>query len=95
MRRHDAGEDAQGVARSGFPRVAPRSGRCVGLLRLTSMARLLARFDALSGHGCAVQEPVALVARLHDVTVVREAVQQGCRHLGVPKHARPFGKVQV
>ncbi|MCY1228077.1 hypothetical protein D9M72_403730 [compost metagenome] len=38
---------------------------------------------------------MALVARLHDVTVVREAVEQGGRHLRVAEHRRPFGEVQV
>ena len=38
---------------------------------------------------------MAVVACLHDVAVVREAVEQGGRHLRVAEHRRPFGEVQV
>ena len=38
---------------------------------------------------------MALVARLHDVAVVREPVQQRRRHLRVAEHAGPLGEVQV
>lgn len=38
---------------------------------------------------------MALVARFHDMAVMREAVEQGGGHLRVAKHRRPFGEVQV
>ena len=38
---------------------------------------------------------VGLIARLHDVAMVGEAVQQRGSHLGVAEDARPFGKRQV
>ena len=40
-------------------------------------------------------QAVGLVARFDDVAVVRKAIQQGCGHLGVAEHARPFGEAQV
>jgi hypothetical protein len=42
---------------------------------------LLSGFDALFGRGAAVQEAMALTARLHDVAVMREPVEQGCGDL--------------
>ena len=60
-----------------------------------SLLGLFACLDAFLGHGCAVHEPVGLVARLDDVAVVRESIQQCRGHLGVAEHAGPFLEVQV
>ena len=43
----------------------------------------------------AVAEPVGLVARLDDVAVVGQAVQQGCCQFGIAEHAGPLSKRQV
>ena len=43
----------------------------------------------------AVLETVALVARLHDVAMVSQTVQQGSRHLGIRKHTGPFRAAPV
>jgi hypothetical protein len=40
-------------------------------------------------------EPPTLIAGLHDVAVMRQPVQQGRGHLGIPKHIAPFREVQV
>ena len=40
-------------------------------------------------------EAPALIARLHDVAVVREAVEQGGCHLGVAEDAAPFREGEV
>ena len=53
------------------------------------------RFDLRLRHHETVLELVRLVAGLHDVTVMRESIQQGRRHLGVPKDTRPFRETQV
>ena len=42
-----------------------------------------------------MHEAVGLVARLDDVAVVREPVQQRRGHLRVAEHAGPFLEVQV
>jgi len=41
-----------------------------------------------------MQEAMRLVARLHDVAVMRKSIEQCGGHLGVAEHARPFGEVQ-
>ena len=89
-----AGEDTEGVARSGFPRTTARSGWRVWQVRL-GMPGLLTRLDACRGRGAAVPEAIRLVARLHDVAVAREPVQQRGGHLRVAKHAGPFTDGQV
>src|ERR1700682_3530767 len=43
----------------------------------------------------AVLEAPALVAGLDDLAVMGEAVEQGCRHLGVAEDARPFGECEI
>ena len=53
------------------------------------------RLDALLGLLGAVQESVTLVARLHDVAVMREPVQQRGSHLRVAEHAGPLGEREV
>ena len=40
-------------------------------------------------------EPVTLIAGLQYVAVMREPVEQRCRHLLVAKHARPLAEAQV
>ena len=59
---------------------------------------LVAGVGAAGGEGAgsaAMFEPPAFVAGLDDVAVVREAVEQCCRHLGVAEHARPFAEGEV
>ncbi len=56
---------------------------------------MLPGLDPFLRRGAAMQEPMALVARLHDVAVVRETVEQGGRHLCVPEHRRSLSEVQV
>ena len=40
-------------------------------------------------------EALGVVAGLDDVAVMCEAVEQGCRHFGVPEHAGPFTEGEV
>ena len=40
-------------------------------------------------------EAPALVAGFDDIAVVREAVEQRRRHLGVAEHARPFAEGEI
>ena len=40
-------------------------------------------------------KPVAVIAGLENVAMMREPVEQCCRHLFVAKHTRPFGEAQV
>ena len=40
-------------------------------------------------------ESVGLIARLHDMAVMGEPVQERRRHLGIAKHAGPLGEAQV
>jgi hypothetical protein len=42
-----------------------------------------------------VLEPLAFIARLDDVAMMRQPVEQRCGHFGVAKHARPFTEHQV
>ena len=59
-------------------RIPPRGARSdvgLGWRLLVGPSRLLTRLDALLGHRRAVQEPVALVARLDDVAVMCQPVQ--------------------
>src|SRR5574338_1285678 len=56
---------------------------------------LLPRLDAGLGGGAAVLETPGLVAGLHDVAVMRQAIEQGSRHLGVAEHAGPFVEGEV
>src|SRR5689334_11298219 len=44
---------------------------------------------------CTMLETPAVVTGLNDVAVVREAIEQRGRHLGVAKHVGPFGEVEV
>ena len=62
---------------------------------MAPVARLLAGLGAPRGDHRAVQEAMAVVARLHDVAVAREPVQQRRRHLRVTEHVEPFGEAQV
>ena len=43
----------------------------------------------------AVLEAPALVAGLDDVAVMRQAIEQRGRHLGVAEHARPFAESEI
>jgi hypothetical protein len=45
--------------------------------------------------GGAVAQPPGVVAGLHDVAVVGDAIQQRGGHLGVAEHLPPFGEGQV
>ena len=93
------GKGAKGVARSGFPPACGASEWFVQLLlcgrSLAVFAGTLPSLDARLGSHGAVSESVRLVARLHDVTVVRQPVQQCRGYLGVAKHRRPFREAQV
>ena len=40
-------------------------------------------------------EPIGLVARLHDVAVMRQAIEQRSRHFGVAKDPRPLCEGEV
>ena len=40
-------------------------------------------------------EAERFIARLHDMAVMRQSIQQRGRHLGIAKDARPFGEGQV
>ena len=95
----EQGQRAKGVARSGFaPARAPserRVGRpgsccCPGVF-----AGALPSLDARLGSQGAVPEAKGLIARLHDMAVVGEPVQQRRRHLGIAKHRRPLREARV
>jgi hypothetical protein len=43
----------------------------------------------------AAPEPETVVACFQDVAVVREPVEQGCRHLGIAENAAPLAETQV
>ena len=57
--------------------------------------RLLAGFDAGFGGMAAVAEAIRLVAGLHNVAVMREAIEQRRGHLRIDKDAGPFGEDEV
>ena len=40
-------------------------------------------------------EAKRLISGLHDMAVMRQPVEQGGRHLGIAKDARPFGEGQI
>lgn len=62
---------------------------------ITGLAFLFPCLDpALSRHA-AMLETVRLVARLNDVAVMGESVEQRSGHLGIAEHVRPFGEAQV
>lgn len=56
---------------------------------------MLSRLDALARGLRRLRDSAALVARLHDVAVVREPVKQRRGHLGVAEHGAPLGQVQA
>ena len=56
---------------------------------------LLAGADASLGGLAAVSEAVGLVARLDDVAVVREPIQERGGHLRIAEHAGPFAEHEV
>jgi hypothetical protein len=58
-------------------------------------ARLLSGSDAHLGFSLTATEPNRFVAGLHDMTAVREAIEQCGRHLGVAENAGPFTAVQI
>jgi hypothetical protein len=49
----------------------------------------------LFGLNAVVFETIAVVARFHNLAVVREPVEQRRGHLGIPKHVGPFREAQV
>ena len=38
---------------------------------------------------------IRFITSLDDMAMMRESIQQGCRHLGIHKYAGPFGETQV
>jgi hypothetical protein len=56
---------------------------------------LFARLDPGFGRLAAVAEAIGLVARLDDVTVMRQAVEERGRHLGIAEDTGPLGEDQV
>lgn len=68
------------------------SGGSSCLLVLRDVSRALMRFLATTG---AVQDAVALVARLDDVAVMGQAIEQRGRHLRVAEHARTLCEVEA
>jgi hypothetical protein len=84
----------KGVARNVIARAGFSHWICT-VRRFCSLAGLLPVFDPrLRCHG-AVLETVGLVARLHNMAMVGQAIQQRRRHLGVHKHTGPFREAQV
>ena len=85
------GNAAKGVARSAIPPARARSERRVwhlgGGWGLAALAGAFPSLDARLGSKGAVPEPKGLIARLHDMAVMRKPVQQRRRHLGIPKHS--------
>ena len=67
----------------------------LGRFALLALLALLSRLEL--GLGCrrAVAEAERLIARLHDMAVMRQPIQKRCRHLGITKYARPFSEGQV
>lgn len=75
-----------------FP-TRPRSERiCFGWI---SPLALLPCLDPRLGSGRAVPEAKRLVARFHDMAVMRQPVEQGGGHLGITEDARPFSEGQI
>ena len=66
-----------------------------GLVGCPPSLGLLARFDPGLGRRAAVAEAVGIVAGLHDVAVVGEAVEQGRGHLGIGEDTGPLCEGQV
>ena len=62
---------------------------------LAALAGAFPGLDTRLGSKGAVPEPKGLVARFHDMAVKGEPVRERRRHLGVPKHGRPFREAQV
>ena len=90
------------VARSAIPPARAPSEWLFGLLcRLcwrAAFADASGTFpclDARLGSHRAVPEAKGLIARLHDVAMVGQPVQQRRRHLGVAKYCRPLRETQV
>jgi hypothetical protein len=52
-----------------------------------SLALKLTRANALFGAGRRLRDPIAAVARLHDVATVRKPLQQRRGHLGIHEYA--------
>ena len=61
----------------------------------TSFATLLPRFDAGFSYRAAMLETIRLVAGFHNMAVMRQPIQQRCRHLGIDEHAGPFREAQI
>ena len=64
------------------------------LRRLVSLALFLCLDSRFRG-GSAVAEPIGLVARFHDVAMMRQTMRQRCRHLHVHQHIGPQTEGQV
>ncbi len=77
---------------AGFPmRSDPREFMVCGSCR-GQVPRFL--LSTLFGGGAGVEAGV-VIAGLDDVAMMGEAVQHGCRHRGVAKHASPFAEAPI
>lgn len=65
------------------------------LLFALAFLHLFPRLDAGPGGLTAVAEAKRVIAGFDDVAVMREAIEQGGRELGIDEDAGPFGKDQV
>ena len=58
--------------------------------RLAPFARLLTLLDTRLGSHRTVRKTIRLIARLHNVAMMGEPIQQRRGHLGIDKHAGPL-----
>ena len=87
------GDFLRGIARNRIPSAAPSEG--FNLLGWLAPFALLPRLDLSFCYRRTVSEAERLIARFHDVVVMRQPIQQRCRHLGIAKYTRPLGEGQV
>ena len=87
------GDFLRGIARNRIPSAAPSEG--FNLLGWLAPFALLPRLDLGFCYRRTVSEAERLIARFHDMAVMREPIQQRCRHLGIAKYTWPLGKGQV
>lgn len=83
---------------AGKLRLLVRADRCRssarGTLASLCLSGCIPGFDASTGFVGTLPKAVRLIARLRDVAMTSEAIQQRGSHLGAPEDARPFGKCQ-
>src|SRR5690606_19086953 len=67
------------------------------LISLSHLAalRLLPRADSCTSRLVALPEPIRLVARLDDMTVMRQSIEQRRGELWIAEHRRPLCEGQV